>query len=344
MKAWILEDIGKMNLQEIDKPRLSFGDVLVKVRAAGICGSDIPRAFKNGAHKMPLIIGHEFAGEVVCAPGPKAHWMGKRVGVFPLIPCRKCEPCLSRQYEMCRDYNYVGSRCDGAFAEYVVVPGTSLIELPDSVSFEQAAMLEPMAVSVHAMRMADIREDSRILICGLGTIGFMLLMFILEKYSADNIYAIGNKDFQKETALKLGLLEEHFIDSRCMDAKTVLGDNLPDVYFECVGKNETISGGIDITKPGGQVVLVGNPASDMELPKDVYWKILRNQLTLKGTWNSSFTNSEKDDWHYVLDALRDGRINPEILITHKYDIENLYQGFEIMRDKNEDYIKVMMSI
>lgn len=343
MKAWVLEDINNMTLKEIDKPKLTFGDTLIKVKSAGICGSDIPRAYKSGAHKMPLTIGHEFAGEVVCAPGPKAHWMGKRVGIFPLIPCRKCAPCLSRHYEMCRDYNYIGSRCDGAFAEYVVVPGTNLIELPDNVTYRQAAMLEPMAVAVHAMRGVAIDSQSTILICGMGTIGLMLLMFLLEKYDAHNIFVIGNKDFQKETAISLGLATEHFLDSRdgaILTAK--LAAINPDIYFECVGKNETIMQGVDITKPGGQVMLVGNPASDINLPQHVYWKILRNQLTLRGTWNSSFTNSPDDDWHYVLDAISNNRINPEPLITHEYDIDNLDKGFTLMRDKTKDYIKVMM--
>ena len=99
MYAMNLESVGKLEYVELDKPKIGFNDVLVEVKAAGICGSDIPRIYETGAHNMPLIPGHEFAGEVVCAPGVGSKWLGKRVGVFPLIPCRKCAPCLDRKYD-----------------------------------------------------------------------------------------------------------------------------------------------------------------------------------------------------------------------------------------------------
>ena len=123
MKAWNLHDINDFRYEEVDDPVLMPGEVLVKVRAIGICGSDIPRVYKEGAHRMPLIIGHEFAGEVVeVGEGVSADWLGGRVGVFPLIPCKECGPCRKKMYEMCRSYSYLGSRRDGGFAEYVAVP------------------------------------------------------------------------------------------------------------------------------------------------------------------------------------------------------------------------------
>ena len=119
MKALVLEDIGKLNIRDINKPLPKAGEVLVRVMACGVCGSDIPRAYKDGAHNMPLVIGHEFAGIVEAAgEGVSKDFVGKRVGVFPLIPCKKCGPCINKQYEMCRSYGYLGSRCNGGFAEY----------------------------------------------------------------------------------------------------------------------------------------------------------------------------------------------------------------------------------
>ena len=131
-----------------------------------------------------------------------------------------------------------------------------------------------------------------------------------------------------------------------------------DVFFECIGKNETVAQAVNLTAPGGKVMLVGNPYSDMTLEKAVYWKILRNQLTVLGTWNSSFAfpgdeinesvgKSEKgvipepDDWRYVLQKLAEKRIAPAEFITHRFSLEDLEQGFHIMRDKSEDYVKVM---
>jgi len=102
---------------------------------------------------MPLIIGHEFSGEIAqCGEKADSAWKGKRVGIFPLIPCGECTPCHNKMYEMCRHYSYLDSRRNGAFAEYVSVPEWNLIELPNNVSYEQAAMLEPMAVAAHSMR------------------------------------------------------------------------------------------------------------------------------------------------------------------------------------------------
>ena len=344
MKAWMLHDINDFRLDNIEEPVLHDGEVLVEVKAAGICGSDIPRVYQNGTYSFPLIPGHEFSGVVEKAgkavdPG----WIGKRVGIFPLVPCRACGPCRKEQYEMCRHYSYLGSRADGGFAEYAAVPAENLIILPDNVTFAEAAMLEPMAVAVHAMRRAAPDPADIAAVCGLGTIGLLLIMF-LQEAGVKNILAIGNKEFQKQMLGKLGLPEEAWCDSRKEDAGRWMMEHTDgagaDIFFECVGKNETLTWAIDHAAPGGRVMLVGNPYSDMNLEKAVYWKILRNQLTVTGTWNSSFSGPQ-DDWHYVLERLAHKRIDPAALITHRFPLDKLDQGFHIMRDKTEDYIKIM---
>ena len=335
MKAWVLQSNGVIEYTDTEKPEINEGEVLVEVKAAGICGSDIPRIYKGGAYFYPLVPGHEFSGKVVETNESDKELLNKRVGIFPLIPCRECEPCRKKQYEMCRHYSYLGSRRHGAFAEYVAVPKANLIELPDNVSYEDAAMLEPMAVAAHAIRRVQPSENDSVAICGMGTIGMFILMFLLEM-GIHNIYAIGNKPFQKETVLKLGLSEDRFIYSSS-DQKVSA-----DVYFECVGKNETVCRVINETVPGGKIMLVGNPHSDMEFEKATYWKILRNQLTVLGTWNSSFTNNTDDDWHFVLNKLSEKKISPSCFISHKLSMPELEKGLLLMRDKTEDYIKVMM--
>lgn len=339
MKALVLKDVGKIGIEDIEKPSPKKGEVLVNVKSCGICGSDIPRAYKDGAHSMPLVIGHEFSGEVVS----EGKWEKKRVGIFPLIPCMGCECCKIRKYEMCKNYSYLGSRRDGGFAEYITVPEWNLIELPEGVSMEQAAMLEPMAVAVHAIRQVwdagiDVKTV-KVTVMGLGTIGLLVTMF-LKDMGVENVYTIGNKEFQKKKVLELGILEENYFDGSKEDASEWVK---PDIFFECIGKNEALNIGIKSVAPSGRVCTVGNPHSDMELPRDIYWQILRKQLTVKGTWNSSFTHDEKDDWHYVLDRLQQGKIQPEKLITHKYYLEDAVAGFEVMRDKKEEYVKVMIS-
>ena len=352
MKALVLEDIGKLSYKDVTTPVPKKGEVLVKVCAAGICGSDIPRAYRDGAHNMPLIIGHEFSGCVEeTGEEVSSGWIGKRVGIFPLIPCKNCKQCLDRKYEMCKNYSYLGSRCNGGFAEYVTVPEWNLIELPDSVSYEAAAMLEPMAVAVHAMTRSLIgsRIGSKIAVCGLGTIGTILVQFLKDAGYTD-ILVIGNKDFQKRTMSDIGIPDGNYCDSKKTNVHDFIMDHTDgtgvDVFFECVGSNESASLAVDCAAPGGSVCFVGNPHSDMTFSKQVYWKILRNQLTIHGTWNSSFLGSsegEDDDWNYVLRCLEKGNIHPEKLITHRYVLKDLVKGFELMRDKSEDYIKVMYS-
>lgn len=346
MKAYVLHGIDDFRYEEVERPAVSAGNVLVHVQAVGICGSDIPRIYQTGAYSHPLIPGHEFAGEVVeVGEGMSSSWIGRRVGVFPLIPCMNCPQCQKKQYEMCSKYSYLGSRADGGFAEYVQVPEWNLIELPDSVTMEQAAMLEPMAVAVHAIRRIRPSKSDKIAVCGLGTIGFCTLMF-LQEMGCQDIYVAGNKDFQKGMAGKIGIKEENFCDIRCesfsewlMDKTNGLGVN---VFFDCVGKNNVLKQGIKSLSAEGKMILVGNPASDITMEKTLYWKVLRSQLQLIGTWNSSFTHDKMDDWNYVLECLERKSVKPEKIITHRMTFESFMRGFEIMRSKSEDYVKIMM--
>ena len=336
MKAYVLHDINNLKYEEVSKPQPDFSrnEVLVKVKAVGVCGSDIPRIFTKGTYHYPLIPGHEFSGKIVEAQDEEL--LGKRVGVFPLIPCMKCPQCIKGEYEMCSDYDYIGSRRDGAFAEYVTVPRENLIFLPEGVSYEAAAMLEPMAVAAHAVRRINPKKDETVAVCGLGTIGMLVTMMLIERGVKD-IIIIANKEYQRQMAMKLGIPKENI----------GLKDRRIDVFFECVGTNETISWALDFTAPGGRVMLVGNPASDMEFKRETYWKILRKQLTLMGTWNSSYSMGgfrlfiNPDDWNYVLEKIANKSIDPTRIITHQYPLNELICGLEIMRNKSEDYIKVM---
>lgn len=351
MKAWVLHEIGRLQYENVEEPVPAKDEVIIAVKATGICGSDIPRIYRNGAHKMPLIPGHEFSGEVVQnGKGVDKKWLYKKVGVYPLIPCRKCIACQKQQYEMCRNYSYLGSRQNGGYAEYVAVPAANLIALPEKVSYEEAAMLEPMAVAVHAIKKVKIERADIVVVCGLGTIGLLLLMFLKEK-GVSNILAIGNKEFQKQIFLKMGLKEDSFCDSRNQDVGKWLMEHTrgcgADVFFECVGKNETFAQAIDNAAPAGRICLVGNPYSDMALEKQTYWKILRNQLIVTGTWNSSFTGKADDEWHDILKLLEEKKIMPSELISHRFLLSELQQGLCIMKNKGvreegmEDYVKIM---
>ena len=217
--------------------------------------------------------------------------------------------------------------------------------------------MEPMAVAVHAMRRVTIMPQDVVVVCGLGTIGQFLAMFLLER-GISNLLVIVNKDLQREKILAMGLPEEQFCDSRKEDIKSWIGFHTDhagaDVFFECIGKNETVSLALEQAAPGGSVCFVGNPYTDMTLDKSVYWKILRNQLRITGTWNSAFfpenvqkqnerIEAEITDWDYVLNRLAKGRIRPEQIISHRFDPAHLEEGFRLMRDKSQEYLKVMQT-
>ena len=348
MKAWVLHGVNDIRFEDIDRPNPADNEVIVAVKAAGICGSDIPRIYQTGAHVHPLVLGHEFSGQVVeLGRTVNKKWLGQRVGIFPLIPCTNCVECQEQHYELCRSYSYLGSRRDGGFAEFVSVPEWNLIALPDNVTYEQAAMMEPMAVAVHAMRSALSQNADRtksIAVCGLGTIGMLLVLFLKEAGYC-NIYVLGNKDFQRDMAIESGVKREQIYPDKTISAyewlmKQTKGAGV-EVFLECVGKNETIADAVRCTTPNGTVQLVGNPASDIYFEKSTYWKILRNQLNIKGSWNSSFTHSANDDWHYVLDRLECKAVSPQHCITHYLALDALEQGFFVMRHKTQAYMKVM---
>ena len=343
MKAWVLHGINDLRYEDIDVPKLVTGEVLVKVKAAGICGSDIPRIYETGMYSHPLIPGHEFAGEVVqVADEENNKYIGKRIGVFPLIPCRECEACADGYYEMCKNYNYLGSRCNGGFAEYVAVPVKNIIELSDNIEYKVAAMLEPMAVAVHAIRRANLNGSEKVAVVGLGTIGLLVVMY-LKEMGVSEVVVVGNKEFQKNKVKKLGVEYDSFCNSKSDDMNTWLEAQNADVVFECVGNNETINTAISGVKRGGRVVVVGNPHSDIALEKKIYWKILRNQITLIGTWNSSFTGEMTDDWHYVIEVLKNNKVNPQEFITQEFEFSQLSNGLELMKNKTDNYIKVIIS-
>ena len=227
---------------------------------------------KTGAHIHPLIPGHEFSGIVEqVGASTDSEWEGKRVGVFPLVPCGQCLSCRKRQYELCRNYSYLGSRRDGGFAEYVLVPEWNLIELPADVSFVDAAMLEPMAVAVHAMRRVQFHNDDTVVVCWLGTIGMFLIMFLIEA-GIRNILAIGNEASQRQLVCRLGLDGQSYCDIREQDVADWVWERTngagADIVF--VGRNETFAQAVRLATPSGQVCLVRNPYSDMALDKGTY--------------------------------------------------------------------------
>ena len=213
MKAYQLLEVNCLQYNDLPIPELQPGWCLIRVRAAGICSSDIPRIFSKGTYHFPTIPGHEFSGEVVkVGIDSDRHWIGRRVGVFPLIPCRVCEPCQQHHYEMCEHYDYIGSRRDGAFTEYVAVPIWNLVELPENIEFRHAAMLEPLSVALHAAKRVEIQPGDSVGVVGTGMIGFAVAQWA-KALGAGKIQVLGRSEKKKSVADKVGVEYVNAIDS-----------------------------------------------------------------------------------------------------------------------------------
>ena len=184
MKAAVLHGINDLRIEEVEIPRLDEHDVLVRVSACGVCGSDLPRILTQGTYHFPTIPGHEFGGEVVAIGScVKQNLLHKNVAVIPLIPCRTCKSCEVGDFAQCENYDFLGSRSDGGFAEYVKVPEENLVIMPDQVKPETAAFLEPISVALHVVSNTGVNFGDDVVVFGLGAIG----IFVAQWAKADSL-------------------------------------------------------------------------------------------------------------------------------------------------------------
>lgn len=343
MKSLNLHAINDLRYEKVETPKRKIGEVLVKIKASGICGSDIQRVFDKGTYNFPTIIGHEFAGEIVEAEDEDRNLIGKKAAIFPLIPCFKCENCKKEQYAQCSNYNYFGSRCDGGMAEYISVPIFNLVLSQDNVSFEELAMTEPCAVARHSIMQSKIKEGETIAIFGAGPIGIMLAKWA-EIFGASKIILTDIDEKKVQFAREQGFIA---LNSTNVDPveeiKKMTCENGVDVAIEGAGLSITLSQAIQSAANFGRVVGMGNPIKDINLPQKVYWDIMRKQLSLFGTWNSGYSTTE-NDWKESIKMMENGKMNVNPLISHKFDMKDYKKAFKIMRERKEFANKVMFVV
>ncbi len=309
MRAAVLHGVGDLRVQETVKPVPGPQEVLIKVSACGICSSDIARVMKNGTYHFPTIPGHEYAGK---------DESGKLFAVYPLLPCYQCEQCRRQQYQCCTNYNYTGSRCDGGFAEYVKVPRGNLIPVPAGISAQEAAMTEPAAVGMHAAQKANIKQGQTVAIIGCGTIGLIAAQ-IARSMGALKLILIDISDERLDMARHLGFADVYNSRQNLAD---ILGP-CADVVIEMVGLSITYNLAIDLAKGGGKVLWTGNIADDLVIPKSRVSSILRKELQVLGTWNSTALGTEPTDWQRVLQLQSQGKISLTSLISHQISLDEL---------------------
>lgn len=344
MYAAVLHGINDLRYEKVDIPELGPNDVLVKVKACGICGSDIPRVLQTGTYHFPTIPGHEFGGIVVkSGSNVKPGILGKKVAVIPLIPCRECKSCEVGDFALCENYDFLGSRNDGGFAEYVKVPESNLVFVPESVDLEYTAFLEPISVAHHVVSNNKVQYGDDVVVFGLGAIGIFIAQWV-KICGARHVFAVDLDPKKVELAKQIGI----------QDAVCATPDELEkivyektdgagcDVVFEASGASVVFNQAISLIKQNGRLGLVGRPTNGLTISNESYEKILRKQITIKGTWSFEFKNYPHNEWDIALEALKKGEIQVQPIISHRIPLKQVYEGIQIMANKTEDVFKILV--
>ena len=319
---------GKFETVKTEIEPLHGNQCRVRVSFAGICSSDVDRAFNSGAYHYPLVMGHEISG-VVTDQGPDVSqtWTGKSVAVFPLKPCFNCSYCDEHKYMRCINYDYYGSRCDGGFAEFIDVNEWNLIQVPDGIDNRNACLLEPCAVVNHALN--QFREENlqkrqaKICIIGAGFLG-LIASDLVKMRNPDSNVTITDKNIFKldmsdtaDTVIALSSQDE-------FEKFELNYKNHFDMVLEATGTVRSINSSIQCIKPGGSIVLMGNMKDQVTLSQAEIDRIIRNEITISGTWNSDY-KGPSDDWREVIDLMLMG-FNPSKYVTNCVplpEIENI---------------------
>jgi len=346
MEALVLHAVGDHRFEKVPVPAPRPGTVRIRIAYCGVCGSDLPRVFSKGTYHFPTICGHEFAGVVdQCGEGVTTVKPGDAVAVFPLLWCGKCPACEVGQYPSCFDYDYLGSRSDGGFAEYVIAPVRNLLPVPKGVSMEEAAMTEPAAVALHALRRGGgAKLGETVAIFGAGPIGIMLAQWARGSGAAQVV--LFDIDPGK-LALARSVGFTHVFNSKenapVATINRLTGDKGAHLCIEAAGVPMTMAQAIEATRWNGRVVLMGNPSGDVTLPAKLISQVMRREIALFGTWNSVYSATGNDnDWTDSLHAMAQGTLNLKPLITHKVPLAEGVKTFEMIRDRKEFSAKVLI--
>lgn len=346
MKAARLHAIGSFVTDCVPVPEPKGQELLMKVHACGICGSDIPRVYQHGtsSKKYPLTLGHEFAGEIV-AVGPEADkgLIGASGAVFPLIPCGTCDACVRGDYAMCQDYDYLGSRRDGGFAQYCVIPSRwHLVEVPQgAVSYEALAMTEPATVAQHALRRGNVQPADFVVIFGAGPIGILAARWC-RVFGAKDVVLV---DVVEEKIKYAAEKNDAFLCLASSDLEALVrqrnGGRLADVVIEGTGSAEALMQAIACVRAGGRIALLGNPQRDTVLRLQSHSSVLRKELTIAGVWNSAYCDARRNEWRFTVEKMMRGELHPEDLITHRTDLDGLPGLVEQIHNREINICKAM---
>jgi len=335
MKAAVLEDIRKIEYKEVPDVEIPRPDwVKIRVRSAGLCGSDVQKILSDTPPRAYLgtsILGHEIAGTIEeCGNAVEGFNIGDRVTVEPLIPCKKCEACYKGKYELCNNLKSIGKDYPGGFAQYTCAPYTNLSTLSDNITFNEGALVDPVAVALHCVHQGEIKDNKSVAIIGDGTIGLCCLQ-VAKSYKA-NPTIIGKHKKNLDIANSFGTIEALLFEEA---KENSLLNNKFDYVVECVGRkqSDTIKLSIDLVKPGGTIVVAGVYDSNY-IGKIPLRRFFYKEVKLIGSNSYSIQKGEKE-FNMALRLISNGLVDVKALITHEFPLQEFKKGIYLTKSKPE---------
>lgn len=334
MKAGVVYAKNDIRYDDIEKPVPKDGEVVVKVKYTGICGSDVPRVNGDACHFFPNVLGHEFSGTVAqVGKDVTTLQVGDRVAGIPLIPCMKCVDCQQGNYSLCKHYSFIGSRRFGSFAEYVAVPEANAVKFEDEVSFEQGAFFEPATVALHGLLRTPYQGGKRVAILGGGTIG-MFVMQWAKIFGAKEAVVFDIANERLALGKKLGATAGiNTLDEDFMDQAMALTDGRGfDYVFETAGNTITMKMAFQLAANKANVCFVGTPTRELSFTVEEWENMNRKEFTLTGSWMSYSSPFPGKEWELVAHYFKTGDLKfDDSFIFKKIPLSRIPEAFELYK-------------
>ena len=345
MKAVVLYGNEDLRYTDWETPVCGKNEVKVRVRATGICGSDVPRVLHNGAHFYPVVLGHEFSGDVV-ETGEDVHSLkvGDTVSGAPLLPCMECVDCKKGDFSLCKHYSFIGSRQQGSFADYVVIPEINAVRYDSSVPYVQAAMFEPSTVALHGLLHAGYKGGGTVAVLGLGTIGIFTLQWA-KILGAEKTVAFDIDTSRLELAKRMGAdetvntLEPDFME-KALEMTSGRGF---DAVFEAAGSPVTMRMAFSLAGNKSKLCFIGTPHDNMTFTPSEWEKMNRREFTLTGSWMSYSAPFPGIEWKMTAKYLGTGELKFDPSFIYKtFPMSEAAKAFELYKNPSQVHGKIML--
>mgnify|MGYP000898255092 FL=1 len=345
MKAAVLYANEDIRYTDYETPETKPGTVKVRVRAAGICGSDVPRVLYNGAHYYPIVLGHEFAGDVVEAgEGVKGIKEGDVVSAAPLLPCMKCADCQNGNFSLCSHYGFIGSRQQGGFADYVVLPEVNAVKYSGSIPYEQAAMFEPSTVALHGLFCNGYSGGECAAVIGCGTIGIFTLQWA-KIFGAKTLVALDIDDGRLSLAKRMGAdavinTKEPGFEKKVAE---ITGGKGFRYVFEAAGNPATVHTAYKIAGNKSHICCIGTPHAPLSFTPPEWENMNRKEFTLTGSWMSYSAPFPGREWELTAHYFATGQLKFDPgFIFRKYAMSEAAEAFSCFHHPENVHGKIML--